>query len=141
MYATYPKRTFDVTSTFIRYSIATAPTRRDRVGGWHGEQAELHSGRVDQGAGERDACQLGCYCVRTKRFVGTLMETFAGGSAFGASKHDPSSNELIKSVIADFETVEGRAAVQEALRKRFGGAKQGEIVQRSLAHLREARKS
>ena len=42
---------------------------------------------------------------------GTLMETFAGGSAFAASKHDPSANELIKSVIADFEAVEGRAAV------------------------------
>jgi hypothetical protein len=68
---------------------------------------------------------------------GTLMETFAGGSAFAASKHDPSANELIKSVIADFETVEGRAAVQEALRKGFAGAKPAEIAQRALAHLRE----
>jgi hypothetical protein len=68
---------------------------------------------------------------------GTLMETFASGSAFAASKHDPSANDLIKSVIADFETVQGRAAVQEALRKGFGGAKPAEIVQRSLAHLRE----
>ena len=63
---------------------------------------------------------------------GTLMETFAGGSAFAASKHDPSANDLIKSVIADFETVQGRAAVQEALRKGFGGVKQAEIC-RALA--------
>lgn len=68
---------------------------------------------------------------------GTLMETFAGGSAFAASKHDPNANELIKSVIADFETVEGRAAVQEALRKGFAGAKPAEIAERALAHLRE----
>ena len=67
---------------------------------------------------------------------GTLMETFAG-SAFAASKHDPSANELIKSVIADFETAQGRAAVQEALRKGFAGVKPAEIVHRSLAHLRE----
>jgi hypothetical protein len=69
---------------------------------------------------------------------GTFMETFAGGSAFAASKHDPSASELIKLVIADFETVQGRAAVQEALRKSFAGAKPAEIVRRSLAHLREA---
>jgi hypothetical protein len=68
---------------------------------------------------------------------GTLMETFAGGSAFAAPKHDPSANELIKSVIADFETVEGRAAVQEALRKGFAGAKQAEIAESALAHLRQ----
>ena len=68
---------------------------------------------------------------------GTLMETFAGGSAFAAPKHDPSANELIKSIISDFETVEGRAAVQEALRKGFAGAKQAEIAERALAHLRQ----
>ena len=54
---------------------------------------------------------------------GTFMETFAGGSAFAASKHDPSASELIKLVIADFETVQGRAAVQEALRKSFAGTR------------------
>ena len=68
---------------------------------------------------------------------GTLMETFAGGSAFAVSKHDPSANELIKSVIADFETVEGQASVQEALRKGFAGAKPDEISRRALDHLRE----
>ena len=34
---------------------------------------------------------------------GTLMETFAGGSALAASKVDPGSNELVKAVISDFE--------------------------------------
>ena len=33
--------------------------------------------------------------------------------------------------------MEGRAAVQEALRKGFAGAKPAEIAQRALAHLRE----
>lgn len=68
---------------------------------------------------------------------GTLMETFAGGLAMGASKFDPSAKELIKAVIADFETPQGRFAVQEALRKGFAGAKPVEVVRRSLTHLRE----
>jgi len=53
------------------------------------------------------------------------------------AKADASSNELIKAVVAEYETSEGRAAVQEALRKRFAGAKPGDAVQRSLDNLRE----
>jgi len=49
----------------------------------------------------------------------------------------PAQTNSSKSVIADFETVEGRAAVQESLRKGFAGAKPAEINQRALAHLRE----
>jgi hypothetical protein len=68
---------------------------------------------------------------------GMFKEAFASSSTLAASKLDPSSNELIKAVIADFETAQGRSAIQEALRKDFAGAKPGEVVQRSLANLRE----
>src|SRR5262249_27958135 len=43
----------------------------------------------------------------------------------------------VKAVVTEYETSEGRAAVQEALRKRFAGAKPGDAVQRSLENLRE----
>jgi hypothetical protein len=68
---------------------------------------------------------------------GMLKEVFASSSALAASKLDTGSNELIKAVIADFETPEGRSAIQEALRKDFAGAKPADVVQRSLANLRE----
>jgi hypothetical protein len=68
---------------------------------------------------------------------GTFKEAFASSSALAASKLDPSSSELIKAVIAEFETAQGRSAIQEALRKRFAGAKPADVVQRSLANLRE----
>jgi hypothetical protein len=68
---------------------------------------------------------------------GTLKEAFASGSAVAAAKADASSNELIKAVIANLETSEGRSAVQEAMRKQFTGAKPADVVQRSLANLRE----
>lgn len=68
---------------------------------------------------------------------GTLKEVFASGSALAAAKTDASANELIKAVVADFETSEGRSDIQEALRMRFAGAKPAEVVQRSLFSLEE----
>jgi hypothetical protein len=68
---------------------------------------------------------------------GTLKEAFASSSALAAAKLDPGSSELVKAVVAEFETPEGRSAVQEALRKNFAGAKPADAVQRSLANLRE----
>jgi hypothetical protein len=69
---------------------------------------------------------------------GTLKEAFASRSALAAAKLDSASNELVKAIIADFETAEGRSAVQETLRKHFAGAKKpADLVQRSLDNLRE----
>ena len=69
---------------------------------------------------------------------GALKESFASGRALAAAKANPESNEIIKSVVADFETKEARSAVQEALRQHFAGVtKPAEVVQRSLTNLRE----
>jgi hypothetical protein len=68
---------------------------------------------------------------------GSLKEGFASSSALAAAKADSGSSELVKAVIAEYETTEGRAAIQEALRKRFAGSKPGDAVQRSLDNLRE----
>ena len=68
---------------------------------------------------------------------GLLKEGFASSSALAAAKADSGSSELVKAVVAEYETPEGRAAIQEALRKRFAGSKPGDAVQRSLDNLRE----
>jgi hypothetical protein len=69
---------------------------------------------------------------------GALKEAFASSSALAAAKSNAGSNELIKAVIEDFETKEGRAAVKEALRQHLTGvAKPADAVERSLANLRE----
>lgn len=68
---------------------------------------------------------------------GTLKEAAASSSAIAAAKLDVGSNELIKAVITDIETSEGRSVVQEALRDCFAGAEPAHCVQRSLAALRE----
>ena len=69
---------------------------------------------------------------------GALKEAFASSSALAAAKSNAGSNELIKAVVADFETKEGRTAVKEALRQHLAGAaKPADAVQRSLANLKE----
>jgi hypothetical protein len=68
---------------------------------------------------------------------GTLKEGFASSAEIAKAQLDPGTNELIKAAIADLETSEGRSSVQEALREGFAGAKPAEVVQRSLANLRE----
>ena len=70
---------------------------------------------------------------------GMLKEALAGGVAMAAAKADPNTNELVKAVIADFETEESRAALQKALQSRFEGAKTpADVVPRALDVLREA---
>jgi len=68
---------------------------------------------------------------------GTIKEALASRSALAASKAESGSNELVKAIIADFETREGRSAIQEALRKRLAGADPAEVVHRSLDTLHE----
>ena len=68
---------------------------------------------------------------------GMLKEALAGGTMIAAIKEDPKANELVKAAISDLETKDARKAVQEALRKRFAGAKPADVVPRSLALLRE----
>jgi hypothetical protein len=68
---------------------------------------------------------------------GTLKEAAASSSALATAKRDPNANELVKTVVADFETSEGRSKIQKAIRERFAQAEPSECVERSLASLRE----
>jgi hypothetical protein len=65
---------------------------------------------------------------------GTIREAFASRSAIKANY---ATNELVKEVIEDFESSEGRACVQESLRTWVTGTAPSDVVQRSLETLRE----
>ena len=69
---------------------------------------------------------------------GLLKEGFASASALTEAKTNPQSNELIKAIVADIETSDGRSRIQDGLRKKFQGAKQGEIKTRSIETLQQA---
>src|SRR5215510_11872422 len=68
---------------------------------------------------------------------GVLKESMATGRSLMAAKSDPSSNELIKAVVADYETGEGRNAASNQLKSRLKGVKAGEIKSKSITALRE----
>ena len=68
---------------------------------------------------------------------GLTKEAFANRSALTAAKLDAGSNELVKAVIADYESKGGRTAIVCALRERVAGAEPADIVQRALDDLRD----
>jgi membrane-bound lytic murein transglycosylase B len=69
--------------------------------------------------------------------IGLVQDSFASATSLMKAKSDPKANELIKAVVAEFETSEGRSAIRDALKKRFADAKPADVSQRSIAALRE----
>jgi hypothetical protein len=53
--------------------------------------------------------------------IGLTKEGFASGSALLAAKNDPQSNALIKAVVSDFATSEGRAAARNLIQSKLVG--------------------
>jgi hypothetical protein len=69
---------------------------------------------------------------------GLLKESFASGSALVSAKMDPGSNQLIKAIVADFETADGRNITRDGLQKELTGSKAGEIKAKCIETLRQA---
>jgi hypothetical protein len=69
---------------------------------------------------------------------GLLKESFAEGSALMTAKMDPGTDALIKAVVADFETSEGRSTARDGLKEKFTGSKPVEIKAKCIETLRQA---
>ena len=69
---------------------------------------------------------------------GLVKEGFAASRALAEAKADAGASELIKAVVADLETSEGRDAARDGLKARFAGAKAADIKPKAIAALREA---
>jgi hypothetical protein len=69
--------------------------------------------------------------------IGLLKESFASAGMLAKAKSDPGAGALVKDVVGEFETSEGRGMMQEAIKKRFAGASQADISGRSIEALRE----
>jgi hypothetical protein len=68
---------------------------------------------------------------------GLLKESFAGGSALVTAKMDPTANSLIKAVVTDFETSEGRSAARDDLKQQLAGKKPAEIKAKCIETLQQ----
>ena len=70
--------------------------------------------------------------------IGMTKEGLASGSALLAAKADPNANALIKSVVADFETSEGRSAARGMLQGKLAGKNPSEMKQSLLEALAQS---
>lgn len=68
---------------------------------------------------------------------GVLKESMATGKALLAAKSDPASNELIKAVVAEYETGDGRKLASDQLKSRLKGNTSADIRNKSIAALRD----
>lgn len=69
-------------------------------------------------------------------FIGILQEGFASAKALAAAKADAGADALIKAVVEDLLTPDGRAAAREGVKNVVHGVQLGEIKDRALAELR-----
>jgi hypothetical protein len=69
---------------------------------------------------------------------GLLKESFAEGSALMATKTDPTTKPLIKAVVADFETSQGRSTARDGLKEKLTGLKPAEITAKCIETLGQA---
>jgi hypothetical protein len=58
---------------------------------------------------------------------GLLQESFAGGKMLAKAKMDTGANPLIKAVVDDFATSEGRSTARDGLQERLTGKKPAEV--------------
>jgi hypothetical protein len=68
---------------------------------------------------------------------GMLKEGMASARTLLEAKSNPSTDELIKAVVADLETSDGRTAARDGLKSLFEGSKPAEIKSKSIATLRQ----
>lgn len=68
---------------------------------------------------------------------GLLKESFAGGSALAKVATDTNANALIKAVVADFSTGEGRSTARDGLKAEFSDATAPSIKTKSIDSLRQ----
>src|SRR5262245_19784271 len=69
---------------------------------------------------------------------GLLKEGFAGGSVLAKAKVDPQTNSLIKAIVAEFETAEGRSAARDGVKQKLAGSNPAEIKLKCIETLRQA---
>ena len=69
---------------------------------------------------------------------GTVKESIANAQVLLESKRDAGSSELVKAVVAEFDTPQGRDIAREGLGEKLKGSKPAEIKDKAIAAVREA---
>lgn len=68
---------------------------------------------------------------------GMLKEGLAGAGALSKMDSKDDENELVRAIVADYGTSEGRTIARDGLKEKFNGAKPAEIKEKSIEALRQ----
>jgi len=68
---------------------------------------------------------------------GVLKESFASSSEVAHAAADPNANVLVKAVVTDFATSEGRSIARDGLKAEFANSKSAEIKTKAIDSLRQ----
>jgi hypothetical protein len=68
---------------------------------------------------------------------GLLKESFAGGTALTRAVTGSDTNALVKSVVTDFSSGEGRSAARDGLKTKFANSKPAEMKDKCIDGLRQ----
>lgn len=69
---------------------------------------------------------------------GLLKESFAGSSALAAAKTDPTTDPLIKAMVTDFATSQGRTIARDGLKGKLSGLKPPDVKTKCMETLGQA---
>lgn len=68
---------------------------------------------------------------------GTLREGFSGANALLAARKDDSANAIVKAIVADFDTSEGRTAARQGIRADMTGKTPEDLKLQALEQLKK----
>ena len=68
---------------------------------------------------------------------GLLKESFAGSAEMTHAAADPNANALVKAVVADFMSSEGRTVARDGLKAEFANSKPPEMKTKAIDSLRQ----
>ena len=68
---------------------------------------------------------------------GLLKESFAGSAELAHAAADPNANPLIRAVVADFMSSDGRAVARDGLKAEFTNSKPAEMKTKAIDSLRQ----
>ena len=69
--------------------------------------------------------------------MGSIEGKLAGGTELTKAKIDPGANALIKAVVADFGTTDGRSIARDDLKEKLTGGKPADIKAKCVDTLRQ----
>jgi len=68
---------------------------------------------------------------------GLLKESFASSSELVKAKMAPGANPLVKAIVADFESAQGRATARDGLQEKLKGIKPADMPAKCIETLRQ----